>query len=657
MKTTTTSIGSLLERVNKHEIRLPEIQRAYVWKAAQVAGLVDSLYKRYPSGSLLLWETDLPVGEREAAIDGPSDLPMARPQYLLDGQQRLTSLFRVWSGDDRARVVFNVESERFQIESAATKKDSRWVYVHDLLRDKVSRFSLAQELSAKGLALGPDEVFGRLERVKKILEYPYFIEILEDLPYAEVTEIFVRVNSKGRPLRKVDLALATLSARWPGVVAKLDAQASKLEEAGYRHLDISFLTRCLAALATETASFDGFSTVSIDALAAGWKNVQRGIEHLIPLLKNNAGIATSELIPSANALVPLVAFLGSRTEEALQPEDANALVYWAFGAFQLGRYNQSADTVIAQDVAAVRSAEPLRQLYRNLGLLGGRLVVTEDGLVARGANSPYFLFSYLAARRAGATDWFHGVKIGTELEGNFKLEYHHIHPRAQLKDVYSKTEINDLANLAFISGKANRKISRRSPSDYFPELSEEELTRHFVPLDPTLRTTQAFPRFIQERRRLLAQAMTSLLEEYRPSRLTANDHDVADPAAGEALTINIYSSYPAGTAGSVVFTAEAGGERWRAAVPLYDFVAFIDDLEAGLAAHLRLGEEVSSVEAGAEIIEVLIGPLRATGTLDDWRKVVERELADTSPPTAVPDIPAPSGWKGERRFFPILDSE
>lgn len=71
MKTARADTGSLMDRIDRGELRLPEIQRAYVWKPAQVAGLVDSLYKKYPSGSLLLWEADEAIRERQAAISGP----------------------------------------------------------------------------------------------------------------------------------------------------------------------------------------------------------------------------------------------------------------------------------------------------------------------------------------------------------------------------------------------------------------------------------------------------------------------------------------------------------------------------------------------------------------------------------------------------------
>ena len=657
MKTATMDIGDLLKRVDKGEVRLPEIQRGYIWKPSQVAGLIDSLYRSYPSGSLLLWETDAPIGERDASIQGPNQAPLVKPQYLLDGQQRLTSLFRVWSGDERARVVFNVESERFQIESAATRKDKRWVVVHELLNDALDTFELATVIAADSSVLTPADAHKRLERVKKILDYPYHVEIVDNLAYEEVTEIFVRVNSQGRALRKVDLALATLSARWPGVIGKLEERVAQNAALGYRHLDVSFCTRCLAALATETARFDGFAASSTDELARGWEKTNKGLDHLLPILRNNASIVTSELIPSVNALVPLVAYLGSRPETPMEAEESKAILYWMFGAFLLGRYNQSADTVIAQDVAAVRADDPLRKLFANLGLLGHRLAVTEEALAGRGAGSPYFLLSYLAARQEGARDWFFGVEIATELEGSLKLEYHHIHPRARLKELYSKAEINDLSNLAFISSRANKKISNRRPADYFPEISEDDLSRHFVPLEPDLRSPEAFPEFVARRRSLLAAAMTELLDSCRPTQVSTPSEVIVDPVAGESLEMSVYSSYPLSSNGQVVFVARTRTESWEAAIPLIDLISFVEDLKSGLAANMTIGSDTSEVEAGQETIEVLIGPLRAVGALDEWVKVLDRELGEVAPVDAAPAIRTPSAWEGQRVVFPVLDSE
>src|SRR3954471_19209067 len=126
-------ISELMGKVTRGELRLPEIQRGYVWKPPQIAKLLDSLYHEYPSGSLLLWEAeDDPVTRSMRTAAGTQ--PAAQSAlYLLDGQQRLTSLHRVFSNHADADIVFNIETEAFQNQSAATKKDPRWLRVHDLM--------------------------------------------------------------------------------------------------------------------------------------------------------------------------------------------------------------------------------------------------------------------------------------------------------------------------------------------------------------------------------------------------------------------------------------------------------------------------------------------------------------------------------------------
>jgi hypothetical protein len=656
MRTTTADIRGLVDRIDRGEIRLPEIQRGYVWKPPKIAALVDSLYRRYPSGSLLLWETDEEVVERDPAIEGPGAKPLNRPQYLIDGQQRITSLHRVFRGHENARIVFNVESERFQNESAATKKDARWIAVSDLLSEADDTFTLVSRLLERLPEMDSKVLSSRIDRVKKIADYPYFIEILDDLSYEEVTEIFVRVNSRGVTLRSVDLALATLSARWHGVIAELEEESEKWSAAGYRVISVPLLARCLAALATEVGAFRGFASASLDSLKEGWAKTQRGVAHAVPLLKNNANIATSDLIPSENALVPLIAFLGLRPDEPLTEEAADTIVYWLFAAFIQGRYSGSTETVLGQDLRAIRSPEPLRGLLQNLGLLGQRLVVTEEALAGRTERSPYFLFSYLASKKAGARDWWHAVDIGTDSQGHFSLEYHHIHPRATLRSTFSKAEINDLANLAFISSKANRKISDRSPAKYFPEIGDDQLGAHFVPLAEDLRTADRYAEFIQARRKLLAQAITQVLDDFAPGDLSAAE-SASDPASGERLILQAFGGSEDDPRAEIVFTASANGTQWEAKIPLRDFALFLTDLENGYPASLSVADESVELEGGADAVELPLGPLSAKGTLQEWRAIFERELQDMAPSDERPEVEVPAAWSGERIEFPIVDSE
>jgi hypothetical protein len=657
MRTTTAEIKTLIDKIDRDELRLPEIQRGYVWKPPKVAGLVDSLYRRYPTGSLLLWETDEEIIERAPSIEGPNEKRLGKPQYLIDGQQRLTSLHRVFKGHEGARVVFNIETEKFQNESAATKKDPRWVRVHDVLSESADVFGLVEELHGRLPQLDRKGIYARLDRIRKIGDYSYWIEIVENLSYEDVADIFVRVNSRGITLRAVDLALATLSARWRvGVIDKLENEAEKWAAVGYGALDVSFLARCLAALATDAGGFRGFASAPVEAFAEGWERTRRGAEHLVLLLRNNAGIATSELLPSNNALIPLVAFLGSRPDKPLAANEADALIYWLFGAFIQARYSGSLETVLGQDLAAVRSDDPIPNLFKNLRLFGQRLVVTPDSLAGRTDRSPYFLLSYLAARRAGAQDWWHAVDIGTDAQGHFKLEYHHIHPRATLRGRYSKNEINDLANFAFISSKANRKISDRSPAKYFPEIGDDQLRAHIVPLGEELRTPDGYREFVRERRELLGAAMTDVLDAFAPLAVIG-DVVADDPAAGERLTFAAFGDSPRDPNAVLVVQASVDGRSWGATLSLRDIEFFLGDLENGYSAALAIGGESVTLEAGADAVELPFGPLTARGTLDEWRSVLDRELTELSPLEERPEPPPETVWDAPRVPFPIADSE
>src|SRR3954453_23385856 len=130
----TLHVSELMRQITRTEIRLPELQRSYVWRPTQVAKLVDSLYQGFPFGSLLFWQSDEAPVTRDLAVTGGGEQPVQPPLYLLDGQQRLTSLHRVFHDHPEAQIVFHVEKERFQNQSAATQADPQWIKVYTLLQ-------------------------------------------------------------------------------------------------------------------------------------------------------------------------------------------------------------------------------------------------------------------------------------------------------------------------------------------------------------------------------------------------------------------------------------------------------------------------------------------------------------------------------------------
>jgi hypothetical protein len=648
-----------MEQVSQGALRLPEIQRAYVWKPAQVAGLIDSLYRRYPSGSILLWETTETVTDREMATDTDNaPVFVTKPLYLLDGQQRVTSLHRVFTGHERALVVFNVVSEKFQIENAATKKDRRWVRVHDILVGAADLYALVEDLHDAVPEVQRATLHDRLDRIRRVREYPYYLEILDDLPYPEVTEVFVRVNSRGRALKTTDLALATLSARWPGVVSRVDALVSTAGDRHYNALDTAFVVRAFAALATDTTSPGSFVSTPVEKLEAAWVQLERGVNYTITLLKDEVGLDNSAVLPSANALVPLVYYLGTRPDAPLTEEERKTLIYWLLVSFIQSRYSASAATVIAQDVTALRADHPLRSLCAGLGLLDSRPEITAASLAGKGSTSPFFLLSYLAARSHDARDWWYGSPVALSHDGTYKVEYHHIHPQARLKATYSKAEINDLANLAFISDKANRKIAARSPVDYFTDLLSADpsyLSSHLVPDDPAVRTVEGYPEFIGKRRSLLATAMDEILQSYRPAFLDKAP-GVAATEGGASLEIQAFGTSIA--AGDIVvrFRASIGDGTWDETVTLAALDSLVSDLEDGRGAELAIGDDYLAFDAEVDVVTVPMGPLDVGGAVDEWRLILKRELEEMTGLDELSTLES-TPWEGPRHPFRLLDSE
>lgn len=654
-------IRDLMQNISDKNLLLPEIQRSYVWKARQISGLVDSLYRDYPSGSLLFWETTESITDKalDSTILGYSAL-IKKPLYLLDGQQRLTSLHRLFTGHLEARVVFDVATETFRIENNATRQDPKFVLVCDLLNNRVDLFARAQLLSQTIEGLDAQTIHQRLSRVSAIGDKSYYYEKLIDVPYAEITEIFVRVNSRGRALKQTDLALAVLSARWPGVAKLMDELIKKCGLKGFTEIGSAFVVQALAAFATETTNTQGFAGVSIDRLETSWKLLSRGIEETLGLLTDELKLDGSRVLPSVNALIPLVFYMGSRGDKPLTADEKKSLIYWFLIATVRSRYSRSATTVIAQDISALKSEEPLVSLLRNLGLTSLELVITEEMLVGRGAGSPYFMLSYLVARHSNALDWWYSVpiRINQGRNGIYRIEYHHIHPKKTLSGSYEKSEINDLANLAFISNKANGKIRARSPKKYFLELEAadpEFLSGHFVPKDEQLRSADKYLDFVSSRRKLLAEAMSKLLAKYCPVTIIASDA-LSPTQKRVILSVQCFGSDD-DEAGDVQLhvIAESEEHRFEVVIPCSLLFSMLDDVANGLATELNINGDVIPVEVDDESVILPLGSLNVSGSISDWHTMLQREMENLLPIESLPTV-AVTSFSGARTTVGVLEA-
>lgn len=557
------SVEELVGMIERGELRLPEMQRRYVWRSTRVRDLLDSLYRGYPSGAILLWDTDEVVPLQEFAVAQQKN-PYQSTRLLLDGQRRLTSLSAVIRGEMvsvRGRkkpidVLFNLDhpdqvalvtevnedgddedDDDLIDDEADSSKDElqkrfdrmtfvvgtprleqlpQWVKVTEVFKSD----SDAPFLKRAGVTGFEDPRYEkysqRLARLRSIRKYVYRMDVLERrLSYDEVTEIFVRVNSLGAKLRSSDLALAQITAKWRGALKVFQAFQAQCSKAGF-DLDLGLHLKNLVAFGTGQSRFLTVSGLRLEMLQRAWEECVPGMEFALNFLRSNASIDSPALLSSPFLLVTL-GYYGHKRNYQIAAEESQRLRYWVLVANAKGRYSRGAsETLLDQDLATLRDGGGASELIDRLRLQVGRLDVAPEELEGRNQRSALFKTMFLAFRAAGAKDWRSNLAIALDHSGSsHRLQFHHVFPKAVLKSSYRSRDADDIVNLAFIGGKTNRQISDKPPVQYFPPLVEKSGPAAFesqcIPTDPALLVVDGYKNFLAERRKAVTRRLNEVL--------------------------------------------------------------------------------------------------------------------------------------------------
>lgn len=567
------SVSELVNMVSRGELQLPEMQRQYVWRATRVRDLLDSLYRGYPSGLILAWRSNEPVDTRAFAVATSTEDPGAR-MLLLDGQQRLTSLSAVLNGlpvevrgrkkpveilvnleyelalekdasavqeedfdeedlddddleddpeeddqEDEDVRTLNLEERLFVVYSRALAGKRNWVSVSEIF--KKENLDILEE---KGVDLKEEPERFRaymkvMDKVRKIKDYTYRIDVLDStMSYDEVAEIFVRVNSLGARLRGSDLALAQITARWRNSLRLFMDYQKELDTSGL-DIEISTILRTLVAHATNQSKFDSVNSISQERLEDSWKKTKESLTHAIDFTKSELGIGSSQLLSSPMVLTTLAYWIHSRNYR-VGNEEQKLMRRWGLLVNAKGRYGRgSSQDLLSQDLAVIRDGGGPTELLERLRQQVGRLEIEPADFVARNARSGLFKNMFLVFAAAGARDWDSQLPISPNHMGKAnRLQFHHIFPRKFLateRPELRKTEIDDIANLAFIAGATNLSISAKSPDTYLANVAEksgvEALEKQCVPTDPELWKPERYEDFLALRRELIANRMMAFI--------------------------------------------------------------------------------------------------------------------------------------------------
>lgn len=565
------SLTHLVEDIKHGNIALPDIQRPFVWSAAKARDLFDSLYRGYPVGTLMLWETGADAGTRQ--VGGGENEKVAK-LLIVDGQQRLTSLYAVLTGrpvltksfeQRQIRIAFCPEDETFEVTDAAIERDPQFIPDITTLwrggfKKTVRGFldRLTDDESRQLTDEQKDELEDRIDRVRDLQNYRFqVIELNASADEEQVAEIFVRTNSEGVKLNQADFILTLMSVHWEKGRQQLelfcrdavdaavkgpspknafvDPSPDQLLRAGvglaFRRGRLQHVYNILRGKDLETGD------VSAERRAAQFDELRRAQDEVLDLTNwheflkclTHAGFRSRRMVTSENALIyTYVLWLIGKRDFGLDLKSLRGVIArWFFMAHTTGRYTSSPESQIEADLGRVAVLEQgdgqsfcneLDRLVR-ANFTGDYWEISlPNRLDTSSARSPV-LFAYWAALNLlDAELLFSDLRIRELLDPNVmaprSIERHHLVPRAYLnaQGVTTTRQVNAIANMAFLDWPENATISAEDPLEYWPAMTigmdADRLRRQcYWHALPVGWEQLDYPTFLERRRELIAQVV------------------------------------------------------------------------------------------------------------------------------------------------------
>lgn len=537
-------ISTILNQIDLGSIALPEFQRGYVWNRNQVRSLMDSLYRRHPVGNLLVWMTKTEYADYR----GDASVQPGFVSLLLDGQQRITSLYGIIRGEPPAffegnpntftDLYFNLETEEFEFYGPVKMRETpTWISVTEIMKRGAGNM-IGGIYRNPVLEPNADTYAKRLNDLDSIKDIDLHIESItgEDKTVDVVVDIFNRVNSGGTRLSKGDLALAKICAEWPDARKQMNSKIGTWSQRGFQ-FKLDWLLRCVNATLTGEALFSALDDISASEFQDGLKRADNHVGAILDLLSSRLGIDHDRVLGSRYSFPLLTRYFDQSGGQVANASERDGLLYWYIHTSLWGRYSGQTETALNQDLEAINDVENgLENLIGRLRLLRGSLRITPEDFWGSGRGARFYPLLYILTRVHQAKDWRSGSNLSQSLLGRLSgLELHHIFPKSILYERdYERGEVNSLANMAFLTKETNLYIRNRCPKDYLEEIEQSNpgvLASHWVPTDRSLWKIDAYRDFLSARRELLAQAANEFLDGLAPDFV-----DVAEK--GETLAVH-----------------------------------------------------------------------------------------------------------------------
>lgn len=527
-------IIDIINNIDNGTLALPVFQRGYVWKRPQVKDLMNSLYRGYPVGSLLTWTTTGQQVRDSGAIQESTTMAV---NLLLDGQQRITSLYgvirgkqpRFFDGDASAfeGLYFNLESEDFEFFAPARMRNNPlWVKVTDLFDQSGGYNGLIQRLvSNPEHSANMSAYLTSATKVQNIQNTD--LHILEitgvDKTTDVVVNVFNRINSGGTKLSKGDLTLARIGSHWPEARPEMQQRLAKWSRQAGFVAPLDWLLRCMNAVITNSSEFERLEPekVGVESIRQGLHQTENAVDRLLEAMRSHLFMDTDRLFNSKQAFPVMVRYLVNCGGRFPDQATMARLLHWYISVAIWGRFSGPTETVINQDLTALSgTTDPVDGLLRNLRLSHGERTISHENFNLSYTSARFYPLLYVMTRAQDGRDWGTGNQLRHHSLGNHtNLEMHHIFPKAYLRrNGVSARDANNMGNIAFQTRETNREIGAKSPVEYMPAVAANwpgALESQWIPVDRELWKVENYHQFLEARQRLLAGSANAMLDTLR----------------------------------------------------------------------------------------------------------------------------------------------
>jgi hypothetical protein len=478
------TIRQILDLVPRGQVRVPAFQRGFVWDPSMVAFLMDSVYKGYPFGSLLLWRTreQLRFERKLGAFALPERDPEYPIDYVLDGQQRLTSLFGVFQSDIEPDPAVEWSEIFYDLGADPDAQESQFVALATAEVDLRRHFPLKTlfmpvEYRRATEAFG-DPDLRRLDDMQarfKEARIPYELLTTEDR--AKVAIVFERINRTGVPLDTLQLLTAWTWSEDFDLQRAFEDLRDELIPFGFAAVgeDSNLLLRCCAAILAADASPAALVTLRGAEVRDRFEEIANGIRGAIDFLRANLSVETVSNLPFSTVLVPLSVFFAKPGNQSVQVSDTQRLrlVRWFWRALFARRFSSGVLRNLKEDIdamLALREGNP-----SNLGDFAasvGAEFFTASTFRINSVNTKTFV---LMLAQLKPLNFVSGqpVPLASVLRDYNRSEFHHLYPRAFLTSVgVPPADQGPLANFCFLSKADNTTLGGVAPSQYRDRMAD-----------------------------------------------------------------------------------------------------------------------------------------------------------------------------------------